>query len=329
MKQEEINKELISNALGEIDDKYINLTMEYRNKRKKQWLRYGGLAAGIALLVIAGIRLPQLFSDESRNSTAKIIDGQVVDHVDDSGIIIPAVEIQDSSNVQIAASMIGLVVYQGKIYTQSNLYEGEKAKELEALVGEHLGYATGSINEWSTQEEYAVEFASTVIGDIYSVNGYDATFRLCMKSELDNGDGTTSLYIEFFDNLNGITLYSGSDIFEERLHLSEHWISLRYLKHEDWDMGLSNYQEATGITETELNTFFAELDQNAFEYVYEKNPDFYSDGREQVHLYLTMQDGTEVKLRLFEDGYVGYDAMGWYFVKMPGEAFDTIFNACK
>ena len=42
-----------------------------------------------------------------------------------------------------------------------------------------------------------------------------------------------------------------------------------------------------------------------------------------------MKDKTRVELRLFEGGYVGYQALGWYFVKMPGDIFDKIYEATK
>jgi hypothetical protein len=30
-----------------------------------------------------------------------------------------------------------------------------------------------------------------------------------------------------------------------------------------------------------------------------------------------------------EGGYVSYQPLGWYFVKMPGEIFDKIYNAIQ
>lgn len=29
-----------------------------------------------------------------------------------------------------------------------------------------------------------------------------------------------------------------------------------------------------------------------------------------------------------EGGYVGYGPLGWYFVQIPGDAFDAVFIAC-
>ena len=49
----------------------------------------------------------------------------------------------------------------------------------------------------------------------------------------------------------------------------------------------------------------------------------------QGHLFFHMSDGTTVELRLIEGGYVGYQGLGWYFVKMPGAAFDAVLAACS
>lgn len=47
----------------------------------------------------------------------------------------------------------------------------------------------------------------------------------------------------------------------------------------------------------------------------------------QGHLFCALSDGTTVELRLIEGGYVGYQELGWYFVKMPGETFEAVLAA--
>lgn len=49
----------------------------------------------------------------------------------------------------------------------------------------------------------------------------------------------------------------------------------------------------------------------------------------QGHLFCALSDGTTVELRLIEGGYVGYQELGWYFVKMPGDVFDAVLAACQ
>lgn len=87
---------------------------------------------------------------------------------------------------------------------------------VEPLIGEYLGYAVGNIDEWSSKDDYNKEFASTIGGDVYAINGYDTTFRIGILWE---HEGEKVLHL--FSNLNGIKLVQGRDLYEERLHLSE------------------------------------------------------------------------------------------------------------
>lgn len=231
-------------------------------------------------------------------------------------VFIPALELPDFQE-GMAYDMLGLVVYKGNIYTQAGFYD--TSNEIRELVGDYLGYATGKINEWSSQDDYAEEFASTYTGDVYSVKGYSTDFRICIVSDE---------YIEFMENLNGIGLNTGEDLFGDRLKIKDRITSVRYQNHYDWDNGNHILQEFPS-GQDEINAFIDDLYSGEFEYVYEKNLNFYDDATEQAHLYLYLEDGTTVELRLFEGGYVGYQNLGWYFVKMPGSAFDTVFNACK
>ena len=52
------------------------------------------------------------------------------------------------------------------------------------------------------------------------------------------------------------------------------------------------------------------------------------DTQNQAHLILTMSDGTVIRIRLIEGGYVGYDPLAWYFVKIPEDVFNSVYDAC-
>ena len=49
----------------------------------------------------------------------------------------------------------------------------------------------------------------------------------------------------------------------------------------------------------------------------------------QIHLYIQLDDGLKVHMRLIEGGYVGYQSLGWYFVKIPEDIFNKVFEACS
>lgn len=246
---------------------------------------------------------------------------------DENAVEVPSITLPTITE-GVELDMIGLVVYQGSIYTQGKWYDDKEAENVLDLVGDYLGYAKGNINEWSTQDEYATEFAGTARGDVYSVKGYSPAFRICIKnSYYDEETKEDVTYVEMFENLNGIRLATGADLFDKRLQLRGNWSSIQYQQHENWDNGWPDYEyfDLEGVSEEEWNAFYEEL--CASEFVDMTKTDIYDFN--QAHLMIHLQDQTTVELRLFEGGYVGYQPLGWYFVKMPGELFDQMFEACS
>lgn len=229
----------------------------------------------------------------------------------------------------VACDMIGCLYYNGSVYTQTETYYDEETERVKKLLGKKIGEANGKINEWSTQEEYTTEFASTYTGSVYKVKGYSEDFRLCVY---DTSYESRSLVI--LDNYDGIGLNTGSDLFEKRLHLTGNVNHVTYQTHEDWNGdGEGKEREKRfkelKITEKEWDEFITELYYGPFQAIdYQKEEGFY-DKEPQGHLYLQMKDGTEVEMRLFDGGYAGCQGLGWYMVKMPGEIFDKIMEACQ
>lgn len=337
-------------AVGGIDEKYIRQASN-ESRRNKHWAKWGALAACLCLVVGGLFSAPLLKAptdDPEPNQSGAVAENdektpssaidtntpQIADHTKE-GILIPAIELPEATG-NVEFDMIGLVVYRGGIYTQAGSYWGEDAKKIDMLVGDYLGYATGTINEWSTQDEYAQEFASTIAGEVYAVNGYDTSFRVCIRQEVEGEDGEPTLWIEFLDRLNGISISTGKDIFEDRLHLSGRVISIQWQSHDDWNHNRGNIQDAS-FDQSVWTAFLDTVNQGEFINTWMPNESFYDDHPNssiyatpnQAHLILTMEDGTTVRLRLIEDGYVGYESVGWwYFVKIPGEVFDAVYNSC-
>ena len=240
---------------------------------------------------------------------------------------IPEIELPDPQE-GMETDMIGLLVYRGGIYTEAQSYLGKDAQKIERnLVHDSLGTAKGNIDEWSAQTDLATEFASTCVGEVYPVLYYSPEFRLAVVNEMTLDDGTTVPWIWFMERLNGIDLGLGADLFEERLRLTGRIASARFQTHDDWNEAGNNYQPMDDVEAAERLIEAACAGQ--FEYVYDTQPNFYSREGKQVHLFLTLADGTVTELRLFEGGWVGYQPLGWYFVHIPGEAFDAVFDACE
>ncbi|MBR4132794.1 MAG: hypothetical protein IKT99_07425, partial [Oscillospiraceae bacterium] len=238
---------------------------------------------------------------------------------------IPTVELPERTE-GVEADMIGLVVYHGAVYTEAQMFLGDEAETVKQLAAQHLGRARGNIDEWSSQDDYATELASTCTGEIYTVSGYDPDFRLCAVQEMLNDDGTAAPWVWFLERLNGISLATGADLFDARLCLPGRIESAQYENDGDWNEGRNNWLPLDDVEAVEHLVEAA--CEGQFAYVHDEQPDFYSRERRQVHLRLTLTDGTVAELRLFEGGWVGYQPLGWYFVNIPGEAFDAVFDAC-
>ncbi|MBQ9887154.1 MAG: hypothetical protein IJM37_09890 [Lachnospiraceae bacterium] len=318
-------------AVGGIDEKYIKNTENAKvRKPSRRYIKWIPAAACICLILAAGFVVPRLINQTATNNHDS--NGQP-DINAGEGVHIPAIELPDSSDAA-TADMIGFVVYQGRIYVQAEEYTGEKAQRIKALVGEHLGTARGNIDEWSSQSEYDKEFASTIGGEVYSVNGYDTSFRICIWGEFVDESNNHITWIQFLDCMNGITLTTGKDLFQDRLHITERIKSVQWQSHDDWDYAKGDFKNAE-FDETAWSSFWNAVDGSSFKSDWDTDADNSGSGnssiydiKNQTHLILNMNDGTVLRIRLIEGGYVVYDALGGYYVKIPEDVFNTIYDAC-
>ncbi|WP_342429675.1 hypothetical protein [Neobacillus sp. FSL H8-0543] len=270
--------------------------------KKRNWII--GIALAASLLIAFGSYTVYKNSSQNNNTFSVTKDG---------GIQIPALILPKDTS---AMSMIGLIVFNGKIYTQTATeIDEERAKD---LLGEKLGTTKSTIDEWSTQDAYAVEFASTVGElDVYTVRGYSKDYRIITYSEQDG-------HSEIFEALNGITVYSGQDIFE-KLHLSGNIVHAQYRYFSDWDNSVENYYP---IKDKELlNSFIEALNETVphpYERVEAELGDFRNDENYR-ELSLHLKDGTKVNLVVLKDGYIRYGYLDVYF-KMENETFSKIWQ---
>ena len=242
----------------------------------------------------------------------------------DALLHIPAIELPEPvDNVEL--DMIGLVVYKGGIYTQAADYYRSDAEALRGLVGTFLGRAVGNIDEWTSQDEYAEEFASTLVGDVYTVNGYSPDFRICVVAETLDADGTPIQWMQILERLNGIDVSTGADLYANRLHMEGRITGIRCQSFEDWDNARTIFRPLEAADS--MDAFLEALNDGELQYVYEDDHYFYRNTRSQAFLYLELDDGTAIPLRLIEGGWVGYGPMPWYFVQLPTEVFDPVFEA--
>lgn len=163
-------------------------------------------------------------------------------------------------------------------------------------------------------------FASTCKGKVYTVNGYDSSFRLCLVSPAKNDEDEESVL--FLESFTDIPLKTGKDLYETRLHLKENFASAQYQLDSDWNANKRIYHDIS----SDMKEFIQELYSSP---CVERSSEINSE-QEKVHLYLHMIDGTSFELQLFDDGCVKYQPMhGTVYVQMSGNAFRSVFNACK
>ncbi|HIW31206.1 MAG TPA: hypothetical protein IAA29_00315 [Candidatus Paenibacillus intestinavium] len=298
---------------------------EQQRSKQKNWRWKSALivVASILVIIFAFIGIKGMTElDDSHSPEAVIGNGETIQQPNDitvdqqkEGIEIPAIKLpQNIGN----ADMIGLVVYNGKIYTQTQTSVGPQlAKQLK---GEKLGTTKESIDEWSSQSDYSQELASNIgVQDIFAVNGYNTDFRIMTYLEYDDGN----LYTEFFECLNGFTVYSGADIIAQ-LNIVDNIEGATYETYSDWYYSTEKYNP---IADLELlNTFVTELNDSKpydREIVGEELGDF-RNNEQYRRLTLGLRDGTEVNLFIIREGYIIYGNTSVYF-KLEGDTFNEIW----
>lgn len=260
-----------------------------QKKKRPAWMKLGAMAACLCLVFGMAMHIQNHVLPAGQREENRIT-------VSDAGVSIPKLNVSLSNDM--AADMIGFFIYQGNCYVH---YEWlENAKD---IVGEYLGTATGLIDEWTPKDGY-VEFAGSVKGDFYSVKGYDPTFMLCIVHE----SGDISTYV----CNTGITIKYGSELYEDRIHLTGNYHAIQFETRSSW------YQSKGEVYSLEdsviVSSFIDAL--NAAEFIpWESVPAL--EGRttssiydtEIYHVYFSMDNGTVVHLRLYENGYVRFEGM--------------------
>jgi hypothetical protein len=210
--------------------------------------------------------------------------------------------------------------YNDKMYTSSHTQSSTDQNDLwlDTVLGDELGTVSGNHTVyWSTNSEELSE--CTTEGVIYQVKGYDENFRVAVYSEVKTTPlSDTVYYLSVFDCLNDVTMNTGKDLFEERLHLGEA-ISVNCVPPEDQD------DECFPEDQETVDEFLAALYEGTF-----LDPEDETctalDPSQAYTLSFVNQNGIEDELRVYEDGYVQY-VFSWanYIVKIDPETLKEIF----
>ena len=274
--------ERLLHALGEVDEDYLAQVDKLRRipakKKRHTWIPLAAclcLVAGVAAWALrGGMGLPGKEGDQA-NSNGITESTQ--------GIYVPPLEVELSqAQPEAMIDMIGFFIYQGRLYAQMDVVE-----QGQDLVGEQLGESSGTIDEWTSEDQY-LEGTGSVGGPFYEVKGYDPKYLLCM--EYDYG-------VELFWNNCDITVSTGGEVLEEVFRLSDGIARAEFQSESD-------VQKDTGhmTTITRLNQLAAWV--NALDQAPALASTETDMGQCLGHLYLTKADGVTVHLRLMEHGYV-------------------------
>lgn len=230
------------------------------------------------------------------------------------GVTLPKINPPSSNNA--ATSMIGLIVYKNKVYTDSRTYID--INSIKNFQGIKLGVAKGNIDEWSKKNEYSADFASNFSGDIYTVKGYDPNFRI--MGIHTNPDGEK--YVEIFEQLNGITIVSGKDVFG-KLKMQGNTLSMIYAQSND---GLTPICPVND--DILINEFLDELDDSSPCLIEMIHGHIYGDWNKRDakrNIIIKLKDGCNVGFTLVKGGYVLYGYCDAAF-KISDSVFDELWN---
>jgi hypothetical protein len=185
------------------------------------------------------------------------------------------------------------------------------------LRGDYLGGTIGTIDEWSKQDDYATEFASTIgESDVYTVKGYDSNHRLMVYSEYEDG-----FSCGIYDSFGGQVLNSGADYFDV-LNLQDHIVSYQWESYNSWNNGIGNRTDAE-IDDTFhqfIEGLYTSVPQGDMSSMFTENVDYDS----QKFIYVKTDNNLITCLRLFKGGYVYAPEVG--FFQVDQSVFDVFWN---
>lgn len=275
----------------------LRMEKQFRIKKtERNWKKWGTLVAGICLLIV-GVKMWTSLTESDK--------------------LFEKMESEGTATTETMADMIAFFIYQGNMYEQYEIVDEPE------LVGAYVGTATGQIDEWSKEEDY-VESAGSVQGDLYEVNGFSPEFMLCMKQD----DGSVSTYI----NADGLVLEKGAELFEDYLHLAGNYQEVQYQTRDEWYYGTGEPKTIPEEYAEEVTRFVGALDDGeiiaAVSYpVKEGEEDIYA--AEIYHMYFQMENGMQIHLRIFKNGYVAFAGAPEQLVQVEEPAFEEMIQVLE
>ena len=284
--------------IGNIDDAFISEAYSPKRKSLKTFIiKVAALAACLAMVLSVIL----LYGMGDSDAGAYSIEG---------GVCIPPKTISVKNGTE--CDMIGFFIYNGRWYTEYDVFEAGSVK-----IGEKLGTVVYGLDEWSEKDEY-IELSGSAMGDFYGVEGFNTEFMLCMLPE----DGRIRIFI----NDNGLTLKKGSDLYEKKFALSESYRTVEYQTYSDWYYGADKMGRISEENAVIFENFVYGLNEGRFMLSKDAVENGLSSANEIYHLFINCESGIAVHLRLHDGGYVRFDGMLSICVKVDEAVFDSLIS---
>lgn len=230
----------------------------------------------------------------------------------------------------------GFIIYKGRIYDANTSYN-ISLEDGKALMGEKIGvtwnYDGNDIRVTETDGYLDIknteDFWSIISGEeVYTFKGYSNDFRLIVYRNNEYGE-----YLSIYENLSNMPLNKGEDIFK-RMNMKGNVKMAKWQSFENWNYGIEEYQALD--SNIDIDSFIEALynaEPESLENEEFRSQFFYKESQNPNHrkvetkfLYLKLKDGIEVRLRLFSNGYVSFDAVRGFIFKVEDEEFNKLWN---
>ncbi len=248
----------------------------------------------------------------------------------EAGVTIPEGIVPETSiNAGMMAHIGSILIYESRYY---ELYQYVYVKEGDELLGEYLGTPQKLVYDEEPAED-GLYYKSGLLGkEVYTVKGYDPAFMLCTKREND-----VKNRIDLYICCTGMTLKYGSELFEDRLHLSEYCVSMQYRETRIMESGYVNQAHKDTYqlpaTNKKVKAFLKELNEAEVlpwdmveeqeELVAPYSPLYFSDN---TRVQFQMKDGTTVLLAVDDKGYVRFLGMPFVCVKLSEKGLESLLK---
>ncbi len=306
-------------AMGNIDKSFAIEALEWKkdeDKKRKRGIVTGGVGV-IAMLfvVVLSVFLVEKYrkQNKSNNMTGKNVESSETTKS-------PVVSPEDTPLITRIATDKDILIFQAKTYYHVCDYVLSEQESVKAFLEESIGEAvlsdlSGNSKAWDINEEKR--------GNVYTLKGYDVDFRIAVLSEKCLEEGEKKIVISCFDEMDGFLLKQGKTIYEDRLKIRSR------IELDECKVVLDGKERDLQLSQEEWEGILVSLDENTIEYGNGASP-LSLGGKEnrvrQAIVFLSLNDGTEIRLYVTEEGTISYWNFSACSVNVPKSVVAPLFK---